>query len=658
MVEKSPLLETKEVEMVKPDTYSESDIIYFGQIRVRLESAKMQRAQSYIEFGNMTYLEKYDSNKRKANTVLAQKKNPEDVVISSGTLEVKLEAVLSAINNLNLETQIRAYDSDNNLIRQAATVLEDVVFASNELDEDEEKKLMRQKELLIQGEVFVEEKWVQKFKKKKTLKGEFTGLFKGVEWTEKLEKWFEGPSRKVKYGPNIYLGDITQFYMTDQPYIFEVEVDTYENAKAIFGKWENWKYVQRSRTNESGTGNEALTSASGGRIDPRWTLIDTPDNHVEIITYQDRHNDEYNIIINGIMMLPAGFPLCPISPNGQYTIEKQVLKVVDAHFSYGRGFIQSVEKTSDILDEMMKLMVLKTRKSFMPAYINTSKKVISARVLQPGKITMGINAQDLQSLGENSEGVSSAEFQIIKELQDRIDRQTISPQFAGQQGKSGTTATEVMELQKQAKMTLGLIIFACSMLEKKVGYLRLWNILQNWFKPIDKKVINDSYQNKYRRTSRATSIPGDGMGERQVIPTDQEIPDSYTIRELERADEKTLGFPVQKLIINPDLMKNAIKNWYIVVSPTEKNTSDFQKALFREELADIAALVNFGAVPDINELEESFSKVWNRDKTKMFKETAPPMQPSEDGGMEGGIGDVNAAVGRPNIKGLPTTANV
>jgi len=49
---------------------------------------------------------------------------------------------------------------------------------------------------------------------------------------------------------------------------------------------------------------------------------------------------------------------------------------------------------------------------------------------------------------------------MLRELREDIDRVTVSPQFQGQSGKSGTTATEVQTLQQQAQKNLTLIIFA------------------------------------------------------------------------------------------------------------------------------------------------------------------------------------------------------
>lgn len=643
-----------------PD-YSDDDKKYLGILLSDLEIAKEARGQVFEEFGNMTYLQRYRENRNKSITVLPPKKNVEDVIISAGTVEIKLEAVLSSINSLDLKPKVRAFDKNDNSLSEAGQIMEDSMHKSQELDEDDEKKLHRQKEMFIQGEVFVEESWEKRWRKNKKLNQKFEGQFKGIDWSESLKKVEEGPSRKVLYGPEVYLGDITQYYMKDQPFIFKVKVDTFDKAKAVFGKWDNWKYVEANK--ERAQAKSGPTDIAGVQDyqghDLRWSLTKIKENQVEIIVYQNRAKNEYNIIINGVMMLPAEFPLSAISPAGEYTIEKQVYKNVDANFAYGKGFIATAQQASDLLDEMLKLSILKTRKSFMPPYINISRKYISPRVLHAGKITMGLSPDALQPLGDTSEGVTQSEFSLIQKLQDTIDKQTVSPQFTGQQGKSGTTATEVLELRKQAEMTLGLMVFSASLLEKKIGYQRLHNMIENWFEPIDKQIIGDKPVNKYRNVIKETNIEREGMGERKTMFLDpsEPLPSPEEVRELEKQAKKEYGFPVQFIFAKAEEMKKAVKKWYIVVTPTEKDTSELNKVMFREELIDLASLMQFGAMPNVDEIEETYARIYGKDKAKAFvKGGAPQMQPGQD--QEGNVDPNQIQPGRANAAGVPTLNNV
>jgi len=646
-----------------PDTkdllYSPEQKDYASFVQSRLENGKRQKNQVYPEYNNKNYYQIYNENERIANTMLEPKKNDDDVIVSAGTIEAKLDALLANINNLDLSADIFAFDKENNKIQELGEAMEDIIDMTEELDgegSDEEKKLLRQRELLKQGTVFVQEEWLKLWETKKKLTEGYDGQFKDWKnWEESLELVFDGPSRTLLYGPNVYLGNTTEFFMDKQPFVFVVIHQDYKVAETKYGKFENWKHVVKGAV-PSDTAQEQRTI-----FDNKWRLTEITADQVEIILYQDKPRDEFQIFINGVMMLPVGFPLSAVCPGGNYNIAKQVFRVINHKFAYGKSFVSSgaVKELSALVDEMLKLFVLKTRKSVTPAYVNTSGKVIPKKVLSPGRISMGIAPDALQPIGNEGQGVTSSEYQILKELQDEIDKSTVSNQFAGQQGHAGTTATEVVELQRQSKLVLGLTIAACGLLEKKLAYLRLWNILENWFNPVDTKVIQIGDVRKevkqYRNTHSTTNIDGAGMGERYVIPTDQGLPDAKTIRDLEIKLEKEKGFPIRRTYIDPEALKTAKLRWYVVINPRERETSAFYKLLFREELADMLTLTQFGSIPNRDGLEEKFSMVYKENRNKLFKKEeiqslagVGGMSPEQQNG-----GTPPAPKGRANTPGVP-----
>lgn len=639
----NPLVEDKKEDFDIHKIYNEEDKEYTSYMQKRLVRAKNARMEKYPEFDGKTYAQDYSENIKIANTKLPPKKNDDDVIVSAGTVESKLDSLLSHVDNLDLGSEVMSYDRENNRIVELGHALTDTIFYTEQRDGghlagDKEKKQLRQRELMAQNAVFVQEEWLRTFETKKKLKQKYTGEFKKWDgYSEKLELVFEGPARTMLHGPNVYLGDITEYFMEKQPYFFVVIHQHYDIAKTKYGKFENWKYVRK------GAVTDATTEEEQTIYDNKWRLTDVKDEQVEIILYQDKPGDEFQIIINGVMMLPIGFPLSAVSPAGEYNVVKQVYRPISHDFAYGKPFVRlgSVREISKLIDEMLKLFVLKTRKSFTPAYVNTSGKVISRRVLSPGRITMGISPDALQKIGEEGQGVTANEFGVLKELQERIDKSTVSNQFQGQQGKSGTTATEVVELQRQAKLTLGLTIAAAEFLELKLGYLRLWNILENFYEPLGTKVvkINDvrEYVNTYRNVSREVSIEGEGLGERQVLPVAGEVPSAEVIRKLEHDEENKTGTPTRKIFLQPQGMKVAKIRWYIIITPQEKESSAFHKLIFRDMLTDVIQMTNLGSVPNTAGIEEQFSKTWNVPTNKLFQKGGPSMagvSPSVGGGGE------------------------
>lgn len=631
----NPLEKMNKNDVVEPK-YTEEQSAYRTYLIQRITAAQETRDRAHPEFNGMTYAQYYESNEKIANTYLEPVKNKNEEPLATGTIESKTNTLLAHVNNLNIVPQVNAFDRNNQNVRELGQAFTDIIAVVSEHDGgddggDKEKRLLRQRELIKQGTVFVQENYITQYETKKKLKEFYDGRFSEFSgYDQYLEKVFEGCSREVLYGLNVYLGDITAFSMHDQPYIFTVEQISYDIAKTLYGSFENFTYVRPGVPDTTGT--EGATMGAKTIYDAKFRLTKLKDHQVEVIKYQDPTRDEYMIMINGVMILPPGFPLSAVTPGGRFNIAKQTLYVINNQFAYGKSFCSSgaVYEISKSLDRMLRLFELKTRKSITPPYVNTTNRVIPARVLDPGNITMGIPPTALQAIGQESQGVNAAEYQVFKELQDNIEKSTISNIFQGQQAKSGATATEIIEVQRQAKLTLGLIVSAVTLLEVKLGYLRLWNVLGNWLKPIDQYPDGTG---RYRSAVRKTAIEEAGMGERMIIPIDGELPTPTAVRMLSMEDERMKGYPVRRTYISPKALREAKIHWYITAEPREDETSAYHKILFREMIGDAISLMQLGVQINTEGVTDEFGKAYNIDKAKIFSGsvdagTMPPVDPS------------------------------
>lgn len=640
---KSVLLREEGVEKVK---LSDIELQYHGAILARLTEAKLIRDGAHPEFNNRTFIENFQENERLANTFIEKKVMDDNIVIASGTVEQKLYTVAAEINRLNLSADVRVFDTENNEYQKLGIALTDTIFKTEEYEEDEENKLLRQVELLKQGHVFIQDNWICEYAPEKKINKDFVGKVSGVEWTEKLKKVFDGPKRSILHGLGVYLGNIREFDIKKQPFIFTLKISSYQEVKSRYGGkdkdgdfvWERWPNVQKKLAQLV----DGATNLTTYDVQNGFTLSGVADGMVEEIHYQDEKNNEYQIYLNGTPMLPVGFPLSAVTPGGKFNITKQVLQAVNPFFVYGRSFVAKTREQADLLDEILRLLILKTRKSIHPPYANISGKVIPKKSLMPGVISMGIDPGALVKIGEEGQGVTASEYQMLNTLQDNIDKVTVSPQIQGQQGKSGTTAYEVSLLQKQAQKVLSLIVFASALLEKKVSRLRLDLILWKYYDPIDTRVddARKELKNVYRKTVRKSTIEGRGSGTRMIVPFDgDEMPDSDEIADQEdyydvpepmdgmrkRSRDELGKEPVEIIYLSIPALRSADLIFYIEIDAREKDTSSNAKIMFREELRDIQALMAMGAQPNIEEIENTFALVWKRRKEKMFKTTNPEM---------------------------------
>jgi len=613
-IKPSVLMEEPVKEVFNVPDYEDEERKYLTKLQQRLERAKMLREQPHSEFDDMTYQQYWQKNEDLANVKIKPKLNKQDIQFQSGTLRTKLFAFLSSLQGLNLSGDILAFNKNDILLNNLGNAMEDIIEKTDELDEDEEKKLLRQYELLKHGTVFIEEIWEDKWITEKAPVKNYDGRFRNVKIKTKKVKSMGRPVRNIISGLSVYLGDLRKYLISEQPYIFTAETIRYDEAEKIYGEFENWKFVSKNLKPFSGDSDKAMSSNA-------WRLMDTKENYVEIIRYQDKPNSEYQIILNAVPMLPLGFPF-PWEYD-EYNITQQNFKPIRHDFAYGKSFLFENKNLIQLLDEMMKLGLQKTQKSFIPPYINTSGKVITSQALMAGKINMGIQPGQLVPVNATeAQGVTNGEFNMIQELIRTIDLQTASQTFSGGSEGGDVTATQIVELQRQAKIMMGVLITTASLMEKKVIMLRLMNCLKRWFDPIDSTIdkVRGELRNLYRTVTKQTNVEGEGAGVRMVIPT-EEVPTPEELMQTEEQAKGNLGMPVRIIALNPKELAKAKLTWVVSVNAREKKSSELSKLMFRAEVQDAMAL---GLPINPNFMRERFAEVWNEDASKMFEQVEAP----------------------------------
>ena len=613
---------------------------YFGTLKTRLTEIRDKRNETHDEFDGLDYVSYYLANERGANTTLKPVKNKGETQFQSGTLRTKMMSLLSSLINLNLSAQIRAFNRMNILINSLGESMEDIEEKQNEVNKDKELKMLRQYEMLKQGTVFVETIWEEEKSIEKKLKSGQLGKFSGVEWEEETYVCDARPVRRIISGLSVYLGNMRQYFCEKQPDLYTCEVIDYSKAKELYGDWEMFEYVSTN------------IKTFNGDLGSPWKLFDESEtkDKVEVVKYQNVPANEFQIILNGIPMLPVGYPL----PWGQfYSIDQQNLEPIREDFAYGKSFIFKNKNLVSILDEMMKLAVLKTQKSFMPPYINMSGRNISRNVLMPATISTGFRKGDLLPVSDNEAmGVTSSEFAMIQELTTFIDRNTVSQTFAGGvESGSRTTATQIMETQRQAKVMLGLLILTASLLEEKLSTKTLLLNLEYWFEP-EGTQLNEArnvIENRYRIVSQERSVKGEGKGIRMTIPSDK-LPSENDVYELEGLMKKKIGKPVKIIMIDPRALKNVEYIWNVIVTAKEEESSELSKLMLEDMIAKANAM---GIVLDKKYVGELFAEAYDLDAEKLLGQEEVQLPQMEEGqaGQSVGVADISNVRPQPqNMK--------
>jgi hypothetical protein len=366
-----------------------------------------------------------------------------------------------------------------------------------------------------------------------------------------------------------------------------------------------------------------------------WTLTTFKENKVEVVMYQDKWTNELMIMCNGVMMTPVGFPLSELMGISEYTIAKLSTQPMSENFFYSKSVPAKTKVDQQILDELYKLLILQYRQKVFPAMANLSNKKLDRRVFLPGVIVNDMNPEDLKPILAG-QGVTQAEFSVIDFVKKTIDEKSVNQTFQGNSVPGQQTAREIVELQKQSLMKLGLIILGVIEFEKKLAYLRLHNIARYW--PNETEETIDRITGEVKTLSKTVRMPDtfeDGTSGTRVIEFTDDFMDEEQIFEEEEFMRKFRNKNIRKAQLSPTDLRTLRLTYKIEVEPTEKDSDALDRTLFLEDLTQ--ALNLFPGRINMDYVMSEYAKHAGWDKDQIFLDGQQPQGPQQPGQGQPGL---------------------
>lgn len=596
---------------------SDSEKAYYKMLMTRVLSSRDMRDQPFPELDDMTVDEYIERNKKRANTYIPPRKNRSDVTITSGLAREKLLSVASHIHRLNMLPEIHSFDKNNDEDDKLGRTLTNAVKKSLDLENDKEKSLLRIMTLTVEGTIFVEEAWVPTMKVRKKIinrsKLDPATGFDGLEWVPKIETLYKAESSIIST-KNMLLGSMRIFDFNKQPYVATVEYRDYDEIAPLFSGWKNWKHVRPGESHATEVQLQNRIEYSDGCLYPKQ------ENQVEIIKYQDWHNDEYQIIINGVMMLPMGFP-CPWEWDGS-SISEQKFEPISEYFALGKSLMSKIGLDDEMITQMLRIFMRKTLQSTNPPSGNMTMKKLPHDLFDAGKIWHGVNPAQIQPL-INHQGVNANEWQMFEKVREFIDSKSISRIAQGQQPSRAATATEILELQKQAQINIGLSLFSYANLMRKMTEKRLPNILSNWSKVESEKwdEFTKSFVKRYKSFNIENANFGGQVGTEKLMFTNEDISFKQE-QEMSRrmfVEEMKSEDKVRTTIISLPRLRRLKYSHFITVTPTEDESDNLNKILFQEEFTQASQFFGQQSI-NMDFYKRKFAKVWGNDPMDVFSQ--------------------------------------
>lgn len=631
----------------------------------KLKQAKDQRSQPRTELDDLDYETDYELNRRAANAYLRKKKNDDEVRIATGATEKKIETVMNELLALNLQPEVTAYDKFDNEIAKLGGNFEDIVRRTNETegmcgDDDVWREFVH--EMLTQRIVFIEE--IDEYVK--TFSSSNLNCDTGEATPEDVkEELIHRPIKHVLSGLQVFLGDmnIPAYRFNDQPYILKYYRKTYDEAKVKYGNWANFKYVLKGQSK----------SAQG----PNFYRISTLDpEEVEEIHYINPHLNEYQVLINLIPMFDKPMK-CPwtIRPDNKFNMSAIVLKPISRTFALGKPLTASAKVLQGLNDEMIRLLVRKFRQAIEPPMAVLSDKILSKDIWLSGAMTQGISKDEFEILNPNNQGVTSAEFQMIQMVSKEVEQFIGVPNIAQGFSEGGKpTATQLTMQQRNFVKQLGQAVLSLYKAKREATYLRIYNLLDNFTKPISKTIdpITGGVQEIYNKWTVDGADVGEGkMGKKSIQMTNRMLSEDEMSSVYQMENEMSKGGkPHRFSFINLSLLNTVSTLWRVLINEKERDGSPLEKIMFADKLNQAAGITNLtGRKLNPDAVVEEFESTWKA--KNMFIKGDQPQQnqtPPELQGMDeklnalsqSKVGDqmqegaVAGAVNKPSINTMMT----
>ena len=606
--------------------YSDEEMVQRAGILTDASHSAQQRKAKFTEFDDMDYETWYFKAKKASAAYIEPKLNEADVRVVTGTTREKGNILVNTLLNYNLEADVIAYNDKNVKVAELGEVAEKMIRKSRQLETPvwEVKRPLAYLELVNMGNVHIEEVWEgYEIPQKELEKFDWSeGVDPSkIKWKKLLNKTYYECNSKIVSGLDVFPGNVREFFLELQPFMVLRRVLSMSETKSKYAGWTRLKYVPDSVTT-------TIEDEDGSQRYNDYQMIETEVNQVEEIRYYNKWTNTFQVLLNGVMMLPVGFPLSSIIGVCDYPITRGDCETISANFYWSRGTGAKNRVPQFLIDEMFKLMVLKTRKSFAPSYGNMSGQKVGTSIYLPGKIFEGLDPDKLKPIGEVN-GVSPAEFNMMRFVQEISDENTTDSSFQGQAPEKESTARQVVEQQQRSMVKIGMAMIGVINMENRMAWLRLYNILNNWTEKQDER---------YRKFSIDDTLENGKQGERIVEFMEQEqMPtDKQTMAE-EDLYKSAAGREVRINRIDPKMLKELKYKWEINTVPTEKNSSMVKAALFTDYLKEtLAIFAPLGKVPNLEFLAQRHAMVNNEDPNRVWQNTqqnpaqGPPQEAAQN----------------------------
>lgn len=624
---------------IVPPTLSAEELAERSFDLNKLFAISQIRESPHPQFDGMGYMKYNETNEMADISFLVPKKNKFDTRVTSGITHEKDSSILSLVENFKFEPQLTVYYKNKEL-PEFSTSATAWLRKVRDLDHYDEKRPIHYRNLIVQGTAFAQVKHVCQYVPNKVITDTGTNYTDadGIKWEDMgYRKQFEGTVCDLVDGKKVFMEDFYQTDIRKQVGIYTVEYIPREIIESIWRDSPRWNNVPK-KCAPNGTIGAMITQ---GSIYSDWFFITLDFDKVEVIQAIRQFENRYQIYLNGIPMLKAGFPLTAVSPSGLSYLAKGDIDPMNM-CAYSKGVPAKTKMDQALYDATARIALIKFEQSAFPPTGNNSGRTLSPDIFMPTKITRNLKKEDLSILTDNV-GLTPGDFSFMKMIKDQIDNKSISSLLENGAQQKDMTLGQYLDSQKRQLIKLGGIFDGVINWEKQIAHLTLMDCLYNAPNYKDDIPIKDSFEDgsKGLRVLRFKQ-------NNYPATNGQDSSDALHAEELKYQTEE--GQDVRFVDMDPMLLRNMVNNpdyyFYWEIVPVDKNNDKITQAFFVQMITQAANLFGMDSLK-VQNLKQRYAQVMGEqfddlfltsDELEMKQQQAqqqqmpPPSEPDQPGG--------------------------
>lgn len=376
----------------------------------------------------------------------------------------KLISIAAHVTASILYPAVSAQDQNDDEDRAAAEVMADLIEWNIENSDYKRQFINAVISALVSPAVIVKAEFAEVMRTVKELKADGT-------WTRKevIDEILSGFQAAVVPCRELLIANYFEPNIQKQRFLIRTQYVDYDEAFQIWGKRENFKHVR---------------PGVYATFDPMTrAFYDIKDDElkgymVNVCTYYSRFDDLEVVFVNGIIMDEPDQPnrrmdkMYPFAKSGYEPIN-------DGLFFYFKSAANKLGSDQDIVDTLYNMILDGSFLALMPPAALYGTEEMSSSVWIPGAVTSFKDPNSrFEAIGPRSdlragmEAISMVESSMSESSQDSLR--------AGNSGGGGErTAREVVLLEKNASIQLGLFGKMVGFLVDDIGNLMVGDILQH-----------------------------------------------------------------------------------------------------------------------------------------------------------------------------------